>query len=194
VAYSELNNTQRIIIEIKTVSGSIVKIALVKQFKDGTETTIIGDIDVDKQIMELPYSALIIRAKGNTGEAIYPNGGHATLGNISTRDYPVGQLETINYESKGSSEASREGLEIYFHRSTGVAAEYRYLSIEKSGTYSTTVQEILILQKTNAELRQGFPMSTTLIIAIPSIIIVIGLIILLRRRRAAEENQPTLTQ
>src|SRR5665647_2339555 len=54
-AYSELQNTQSIRINIISVTGSLVNIDMTKLYKDGSENTQNGNINVDTQLLELPY-------------------------------------------------------------------------------------------------------------------------------------------
>ena len=143
--YLELNNTQFIRISIVNVIGSLINIDFTKHFKNGTETTQNGNINVDTQVLELPYSVLLIRAGANPGEKIYPSGGHATLNETATGSYPIGQIETISYVSQQTSDTGNETTEILFDRANGVAVEYNWQSNETSGSYVTTTKETLLL-------------------------------------------------
>jgi len=78
--YVDLNKTQSIRISIVSVSGSLVNVDIAKHFKNGTVTKQNGNLDVNSQVIEIPYGVLIIRAAANPNEKIYPVGGHATLG------------------------------------------------------------------------------------------------------------------
>ena len=107
-AYSELQNTQSIRINIVSVEGSSINIEMTKLYKDGTESTQNGNINVDTQLLELPYSIMIIRAGANTDEKIYPSGGHATLNETATKTYSIGTIETIRYVSVDNSVDSNQ--------------------------------------------------------------------------------------
>jgi hypothetical protein len=142
--YAELNTTQFIRITVITVSDSQINVDFTRHFGNGTEKTQNGNIDVDTQILEIPYSQLIIRADANPGEKIYPAGGHAILSDTSTRSYSVGQVDTIQYIS---------------------------VSQETSGSYITTTKETLLI---TSWVIPEFPAATVLLIlllAIPMLLI-----------------------
>src|SRR3989304_3838970 len=124
--YIELNNTQLIQINIKNVSGTLINMDITKHFRNGTETTQNGNIDVDKQIIDIPYGFLIIRANANPDEKIYPSGGHATITETILRTYAQGTRETDRKSTRLNSSHGYEKIEIYFDKTTGVAPEYYF--------------------------------------------------------------------
>lgn len=143
--YEELNTTQFIRITVITVSGSLINVDFTRHFINGTEQTQNGNIDVNTQILEIPYSLLIIRANASPGEKIYPAGGHATLNETATRTYSIGQIKTIRYVSPDITGSNSEKTEIYFDRANGVGLEYNFGSQETSGSYVTTTKETLMI-------------------------------------------------
>jgi hypothetical protein len=144
-AYEELNNTQFIRISVISVTGSLINIDFTRHFNNGTENTQNGNIDVNTQLLEIPYSVLIIRAGANSGEKIYPEGGHATLNDTATRTYPIGQIETIRYVSPDTADSSFQKTEIFFDKANGAGLEYNLESQETSGSYTTTTKETLMI-------------------------------------------------
>ena len=104
--YTELNTTQFIRITVITVRWSLINVDFTRHFSNGTEQTQNGNIDVNTQILEIPYSQLIIRADANPGEKTYPAGGHATLSDTATRTYDIGQIDTIRYISPDTAGAN----------------------------------------------------------------------------------------
>jgi hypothetical protein len=143
--YIELNNTQLIQITIKSVSGSLINMDITKHFRNGTETTQNGNTDVDTQVIDLPYSFLIIRANASQNEKMYPSGGHATITETVQRTYEEGTRETNHYISETTTTDTYEKVEIYFDRITGVATEYYYEQRETSDSYVATTKETLTL-------------------------------------------------
>ncbi len=143
--YEELNSTQFIRITVITVTGSLINVDFTRHFNNGTEQTQNGDIDVNTQILEVPYSLLIIRADANPGEKIYPDGGHAILNDTSTRTYSIGQVDTIRYISPDTAGTNSEKTEIYYSRANGVGVEYTSVSQETSGSSVTTTRETLLI-------------------------------------------------
>src|SRR3972149_7977838 len=139
--YIELNNTQLIQINIKNVSGTLINMDITKHFRNGTETTQNGNIDVDKQIIDIPYGFLIIRANANPSEKIYPSGGHATITETILRTYAQGTRKTNHYISETTTTDTYEKMEIYFDKATGVSTEYYNELRETSDSYVTTAKE-----------------------------------------------------
>lgn len=167
--YQELNDTQFIRITVVTVTGSLINVDVTRHFNNGTEQTENGNIDVDTQVLEIPYTILIIRANANPGEKIYPAGGHATLTDTATRTYSIGQVDTVRYLSP---DTISEKTEIYYERANGVAVEYNFISQETSGSYVTTSRETVLI---NSWVIPEFPFAAVLMImlvAIPIVLVV----------------------
>jgi hypothetical protein len=143
--YAKLQDTQFVQLSIVSVEGTLINVDFTRHYKDGTEDKQNGNIDVNTQILEIPYSVLIIRAGANPGEKIYPLGGHAALNETSTRTYPIGQIETIRYISLGTDESSSQKTEIFYNRANGVGVEYNLETQQTSGSYVTTTKETLMI-------------------------------------------------
>ena len=169
--YEELNNTQFIRITVITVTGSLINVDFTRHFNNGTEQTQNGNIDVNTQILEIPYSVLIIRADANPGEKIYPAGGHAILNDTATRTYEIGKVDTIRYVSPDTAGANSEKTEIYYSRTNDVGVEYTSVSQETSGSSVTTTRETMLI---SSWVIPEFPVTTILVIlllAIPILMI-----------------------
>ncbi|HCW06261.1 MAG TPA: hypothetical protein DGG95_02730 [Cytophagales bacterium] len=169
--YVELNNTQFIRITVITVTGSLINADFTRHFNNGTEQTQNGNIDVNTQILEIPYSTLIIRADANPGEKIYPAGGHAILNDTATRTYSIGQVDAVRYVSPDTTGGNSEKTEIYYDRTNGVAVEYNFISQVTTGSYVTTTRETVLI---NSWVIPEFPVAAVLIIlllAIPMLLI-----------------------
>jgi len=147
--YKELIDIQSIKITIINVSESLINLNLTKNFKNGTSTTYSGTIDVNKQEINIIYGFLIIRSNAKPNELIYPSGDNTRLGEITTRNYAVGQIETISYIRNVTSETTYTNFEIFYDTVTGVAAEFQYEKRVMSGSYTTTIIESLIVQNSN---------------------------------------------
>lgn len=184
--YMEYKNVQLIKLTIKSVSGNVINLDVTKRFKNGTESTQNGGVDLDQQIINAPYGFLIIRANANPKERIYPSGGSATLNETITKSYPIGQIETILYVSVDSSSTSYEKAEIFFDRATGAAAEFQYESREPSGSYKTTIHETLILQRSNVGGKMDFYIYAVFLILIP--ITLITVFLLMRKRKQNKQK------
>jgi hypothetical protein len=169
--YEELNTTQFIRITVITVTGSLINVDVTRHFNNGTEQTQNGNIDVNTQVLEIPYSVLIIRSDANPGEKIYPTGGHAILNDTGTRTYSIGQVDAVRYVSPDTTGGNSEKTEIYYDRTNGVAVEYNFISQETSGSYITTTRETVLI---SSWVIPEFPVTTVLMIlllAIPILLI-----------------------
>jgi hypothetical protein len=137
---------------------------ITKHFKNGTQSTQNGNTDVDKQVIDIPYSFLIIRSNANPNEKIYPSGGHAIITETVPRTYEKGTRETNHYISESTTEDTYEKLEIYFDRTTGVAVEYYNEFRETSNSYVTTIKETATLDSSILWTIPEFPAYAILLI------------------------------
>jgi hypothetical protein len=186
--YEELNTTQFIRVTVITVSGSLINVDITRHFNNGTEQTRNGNIDVDTQVLEIPYSALIIRANSNPGEKIYPAGGHATLTDTETRTYDVGQIDTIRYVSPDSTGDNTQKTEIYYSRTTGVGVEYNFVSQETSGSYVTTTRETLLITSWVIPEFPSTALLVLLLLAVPVVLVAAKKGLLNRKFSATSKN------
>lgn len=164
--YQELNDTQFIRITVITVAGSLINVDVTRHFNNGTEQTQNGNIDVNTQVLEIPYSVLIMRANANPGEKIYPAGGHAILNDTATRTYSIGQVDAVRYVSPDTIGSNSQKTEIYYDRTSGVAVEYNFISQETSGSYVTTTRETVLI---SSWVIPEFPVTTLLMILLVTI-------------------------
>jgi hypothetical protein len=178
--YTKLNDTQYVRLDIINVDGTQINVDSIRHFNDGTETKQNGNIDVNTQVLEVPYSSLIIRANANPDEKIYPLGGRATLSGIETKTYGVGQVETIHYAFNDSQSAGYESTDIFYDRANGVGLEYIVEHQEISGSYDTTTTETLTL---TSWVIPEFPFIATLII----ILVAIPVLLVICKKRAVTQ-------
>ena len=142
---AQLKETQSIQLKIISVEGTLINLDSIRKFKNGTESIQNGNIDVNLQVLEVPYSRMIIRADANPGEKVYPLGGRPTLNETATKTYSIGQIETISYISTVTLISGSQKTEIYYDRANGVGLEYTLETQETSGPYLTTKKETLVL-------------------------------------------------
>jgi len=168
----DLNNTEFVQISVVNVNGTLINADFIRQYKNGTQTKQNGNIDVNSQILEIPYAVLIIRAFANPNEKIYPAGGYPTLNETEFRTYPIGRVETIRYFSQMCSETNYQKTDIYYDRARGVGLEYTFETRETlDETVTTTNVTMMITSITVPE----FPSIALLIVpAIAFSIIIIA--------------------
>ena len=169
--YAKLMDTQSIQLSIVSVEGTLINVDFTRHFKDGTESKQNGNIDVNTQVLEIPYAILIIRADANPGEKIYPLGGHATLNETSTRSYLIGQVETIRYVTPDTNDSNFEKTDIYYNRANGVGLEYSVENQETSGSYVTTTKETLTISSWVIPEFPSTAVLMSLLIAIPIVLV-----------------------
>jgi hypothetical protein len=184
--YAKLQDTQFIQLKIVSVEGTRVNVDFTRHFKDGSESKQNGDIDVNTQVLEIPYSDLIIRAGANSGEKIYPLGGHATFSETSTKSYSIGQVETIRYVSPDTTDSSFQKTEVYFDRARGIGLEYSIETQETSGSYVTTTKETLTL---TSWVIPEFPSTVALML----ILIAIPIVLVAYKRKGLSNHKSAIT-
>jgi len=185
-AYLELQNIQSIRFNIVSVTGSSINLDITKLYKDGTENTQNGNINVDTQLLELPYSIMLIRAGANTDEKIYPSGGHATLNETATKTYSIGTIETIRYVSVDNSIESNQKTEVIYDKANGVGLEYNFESQEISGSYVTTTTETLMI---TSWVIPEFPSTSVLML----LLIAIPIVLVAYRKKGLSNSKFTIT-
>ena len=188
--YAELQNIQSIQLNIVSVEGTLLNVDSIRQFKDGTESAQNGNIDVNLEILEVPYSSMIIRAGANPDEKVYPMGGRSTLDETSSRIYSVGKIDTIRYVSEITHGDELQKTEIFYDRANGVGLEYNLETTQASGSYETTTKETLIINSWIIAQSSSSPNLMLLYIAIPAIVIIIvSLVVYMRRRGSSEADE-----
>jgi len=176
-AYVDLNNTNFIQLRIVNVTNTAINIDFVRTFKNGTAITQNGNVDVNSQIIEIPYGVLLIRANANPNEKIYPAGGHATLNETSLRTYSIGEVETIHYLSTTNSNTNYEKTDIFYDRASGAALEYNFEVTETSGAFVTTTKVTMMI--TSWIVLPEFP--TTVFLA--GLLIAISIVAIIAKKR-----------
>ena len=141
--YIQLNNTQTIQLKVTDVSGSKISIEKTNILKDGTQNKVDGYVDINTGTIEIAFGSLIVSTNLNTGDLLYPSGGHATINDASFRSYSVGQREINHVISQTNEVDYTDKVEIYFDKLTGVAVSYSYDSSSTSNGYTDTTQENL---------------------------------------------------
>ena len=144
-----INETQWEKVSITAVSGTNITGTLTAHYKNGTETTIDGWVNVDTGDGE-NMTALFISAGLVPGDSIYTGSDYSTylINETVSRTYPGGMRDTDHINTTAESSSSIIGnlsitTNMYWDKSTGFLVD---LSIEESnqtGTYLTTWLEAL---------------------------------------------------
>lgn len=158
--FVNLNQTEQVQIRISDVSGSIVNTTVTKQFKNGTQIVEAGYVDVSNGVVQAPFGYFIVSSNLSAGQRLYPSGGHQTITSTYLKSYATGERETNLYLIQ--TETGSERTEINFDKIKGIAVDYSYQTVETSGGYTTTIQEILT--NTNSDVWTAIPELSTLLI------------------------------
>jgi hypothetical protein len=136
----EYNNTQKVQLTITNVQGSIISVDVTSSFKNGSQKTVSGTIDIENSGYTVPFGFLIVGANIAKGQPIYPAGGQLVTDTVS-RSYPSGQRET----NLISAQNSDEKVTTYFDKIKGVAVDYSHTMYETAsdGSSITSTEQLV---------------------------------------------------
>jgi hypothetical protein len=137
--FLELNQTKQVQISIDNVSGSIVNTAVTKEFKNGTQTTETGYVDVANGVINSQFGYLLYCSNLKEGEQLYPLGGHQKIDSTYLKSYSTGQRETNRFilQAQGAT------TEIDFDKIKGVAVDYYQTTETPSDGGIITIKEYI---------------------------------------------------
>jgi hypothetical protein len=182
----EMSKIDSFKINITEISGSIINTEITTYYKDGTEQTDTGYIDVSAGNIHMDFGFLIARANMNANEKIYPTGGEASINDITQRTYTTGQRETCHRLVETTSENYYEKTEFYYDRALGIAVVYDFESRDTSGGYTTTITEAIT--NDNADSWGAIPEFP--LFAIPVILVAAAAAVLLTVRKQKSQTSP----
>jgi len=191
--YIDLNNIQWIRISITNVSMSWISMDVTWHFQNGTENTQNGNINIDLQVINVPYGFLLVRAGADIGEKLYPSGGHSVVSDTQLRTYSFGQIETNHVLGETNDEGVYGKTEIFYNKATGVATEYTQEHRDPSGSYQVHTIETLKLESGTIT-ASPTPLELPLYIVVPIVIIIIAALIVFAMRRRRKPSAPKTEQ
>ena len=137
--FLELNMTEWYKVTITKVSGPEVSINTVQHFKNGTEISGTGTVDVDTGISNPARGFYAIYAANLRAQSrVRPNGpDRSTVNETISRSYGAGDTRETNYltiitqyyDADDPSITYTEIGNTYFDRQTGMLVELRYISV-----------------------------------------------------------------
>lgn len=178
--YLELNNTESLQIKVDKVSGSVLTLQVTYIFKNGSSTYETGQIDINRDMSEVPFGFFFIRANVSLGELIYPMGiGKATLNNTNVRTYAGEQREINQFTTQSGSAENMQEINIYYDKIRGVAVEYTNEISQTTDDQTVTTLESLTLTNPDQLTIPEFPQ------ALPLLAVIIGItgIIAMKRKK-----------
>jgi hypothetical protein len=173
----DANNTQWAELTITTISGTNVTGQMVAHYKNGTEISTGGWVDVNTGNGE-NLTVLIISANLAKGDSIYNSSSNTGIINETmSRTYSSGIRDTNHVNVTISIGTQSYIMEYYWDKSTGVAVELLRESTTQTGAYTTTWSEDIQIIGSDLWTVPEFPTWTTtllILIAITSAIMLIA--------------------
>jgi hypothetical protein len=179
----ELNNTETIRLTITQVSGLMVLMDITSRFKNGTENTADGMVNIMSGASIRAFG-LIVSPKLVKYNVVYPYGDfNFTINGTATRTYSFGEREAAYYiENSSDADYVYNYKSTYFDRETGVMLENYMEQVITSNPNETRA----LLWKIT-----GFDLSTIfniwdylpLIVVAVSVVVVVVVVIVYRRKR-----------
>lgn len=139
----ELSRIQSFQFRITNIEGTTVNAEVTLRYRDGTNQTETGFVDVQSGSIHLSFGYLIIPGNLNVNDKIYPLGGEATINSTSTRTYSSGNRQTLAHTIEATYDSSYEKKELYIDGIKGIAVEYNFESRETVGSYTETFTETI---------------------------------------------------
>ena len=193
-AAEEMNETEWMLVSVQNISwGKWVFLEIVKHFKDGTEKTENGSVDIETGAGIM--NGRIISANLNANDTIYTGSPFSTskIDETIVRTYPDGERETNHanttwelngtlYINSQTINGTEKGVtNCYWDRSTGILVENSYEEVEQyeGGEYLTTLSATYRITESNVWTVPEFPTWTSMLL----ILIVLTVAIATYKRR-----------
>lgn len=145
-ALVDANNTQWVEVTITTISGTNVTGQVTRHYKNGTEITEGGWVDVDTGDGE-NITGLVISANLAAGDSVYTSSPYNDyiINETVPRTYFGGVRDTNHLNTASNTNSSSGTLSLrtnlYWDKSTGFAVETRQETTSQTGSYTTTWSE-----------------------------------------------------
>lgn len=163
------NQTQWAQVSVKAISGTNVTGQLTAHYKNGTEITSDGWVDVDTGLNE-NLTAWFISKDLVPGDSMYTSSqfNSVTINETVSRTYASGVRETNHINMTSASTSFLGNLtvanDIYWDKSTGVLVELSLGDSNQTGTYTTTWSEDTQISGSNVWAVPEFPTWTATLI------------------------------
>jgi len=178
----EMNETEWMLVSIENISRTCIFLEIVQHFKDETEKTENGSVDIEtgSGIM----FGRIISANLNVNDTIYTDPPPFSTWKICetiVRTYPDGGRETnhlnttqewnftLYKDSWAINVTGHAVIDFYWDRPTGILVEYSYNVIEHVGEYVTTTAVSYRITESNVWIVPEFPSWTITMLILTAI-------------------------
>jgi hypothetical protein len=163
-----INETQWAEVSLTTVSGTNVNGTVTTLFKNGTETTNDGWVDVDTG--DGNTTALFISAGLGPGDSMYTGSPYNTwtINETVLTTYPSGARDTNHINTTATSSSSQGNLSettnLYYDKSTGALVQFSKAVSNQTETYLTTYSEEMQITNSSVWTVPEFPTLTATLI------------------------------
>jgi len=182
-----MNETEWMLLTVGDVSGTNITCQAIEHYKNGTEETESGYIDIDTGDGNMTF--LAISANLDAGHTIYGSGNYSTwmINETVSRTYPGGVRETnhINMTMEYSYTLNEtqyyyyNSMNFYWDRSSGILVEDYFAGINQTGEYTTTWSAHDRITESSVWVIPEFPAWTSMLL----ILIVLTVAVVIYKRR-----------
>jgi hypothetical protein len=158
----DANNSQWAEFTITAVSGTNITIQGTTHYKNGTEVTMGGWVDVDTGIGD-NITTLLISANLAKGDSIYNSSQYTTttINETSSRTYTSGPRDTNHLSLTASGQGQTANTNYYWDKSTGVFVEVLRDYTNQTGGYTTFWSEDIQIVSSDLWIVPEFPTWTS---------------------------------
>jgi hypothetical protein len=174
---SEANDIDFVQATVTQVSDSTVTIQTTIQYKNGTQQSDTGSIDVatgQDTTQKQSISMVLIAANLNPGDQIYPDGISGTINETVTKTYPSGSRQVNHQNIVMNYNVSQEELanlgittpvqqtntqDIYWDKQTGALTEMTYNMVTKSTQLNADISINVTLAESNTFTVPEYPIA-----------------------------------
>jgi hypothetical protein len=179
----DMNETEWTQTSVVNVSGMNITCQSTTHFKNGTEETSGGYIDIDTGT-NVNMTFMAISANLDVNDTIYASGYYSSLAINETivRTYPdtVRDTNHLNVTRGPNSWTINEteyyyyyAMNFYWDKSTGILVEDSFEEINQTGEYLTTWSALFKISQSNIWVVPEFPMWTSMLLILPALTVTI---------------------
>jgi len=185
----EVNNTQSEEVNVIAISGTNVTAQITYYFKNGTETTLGGWLDVNTGNNK-NITIFFVSANLTVGDSMYNSSSANTyiINETVPRTYSGVERDT-NHLNVPPSSPGTQSTDVYWDKSTGVLVEILFEITNRTGTYTTTESESLQIISSDLWTVPEFPTWTSTLLTL--IAITSATIVIARQKRARQSKSHT---
>jgi len=167
-----MNKTEWMSISVEDVSGTNITFQYTTHFKNGTEGTEGGYVDIDTGKGNMTFMA--ISANLNANDTLYTSGDYSTwkINETIVRTYPDSVRDTNLFNMIWEYSWTHNETQYYYYftenwfwdKSTGILVEDYFAEINQTGEYITTWSALASITESSVWIAPEFPTWTSILI------------------------------